>query len=130
MAGPGPGTARHLPEESPRPSPTATFSGAKPKAQNPRPPTMATTLKSAGANAGMRNRDSALSIPIATAANDTMGRNGSMIRVSFTVMSVFPGTASNPSASARTIGSEKSTATRTKTDNRIPRNVNSRFASR
>ncbi len=63
-----------------------------------------TTLKSAGDSAGMPKRPSALSMPIATAANETSGRKGIITRVSRTVSSAFPGASSKPGAIVATIG--------------------------
>ncbi len=64
------------------------------------PPTRSRrTLKSAGERAGIPKRSSAFSIPIATAAKDTSGRNGIITRVSRTVSSALPGSFSKPGAS-------------------------------
>jgi hypothetical protein len=63
---------------------------------------MVTRLNIAGAAAGIPNRPCALSIPMASAAKETMGRNGSMIRVSVIVMSILPG--SKPGARNSTRG--------------------------
>ena len=67
--------------------------------------TMVATLNIAGDSAGMKNRCSALSIAIITAAMATIARNGNMMRVSRIVSSIFPGTPRNPSAYSRTSGS-------------------------
>jgi hypothetical protein len=63
-----------------------------------------TTLKSAGDSAGTPKRPSAFSMPIATAANETSGRNGIITRVSRTVSSAFPGASSKPGAIVATSG--------------------------
>ncbi len=61
---------------------------------------MVATLNIAGDSAGMKNRWSEFSMPITAAAIATNVRNGSMIRVSRTVSSSFPGTARYSPANA------------------------------
>ena len=55
-------------------------------------------LKKLEAMAGAPKMCLALSIPIASAASDTIRMNGYMIRVSLTVSSNLPGTAWEPAA--------------------------------
>ena len=77
----------------PTDQPRATAAGEKPAAQSPRPHSTDTTLNMAGAKAGKPKRSSAFSMPMATAAKETRGRNGIMTRVRSTVNSALPGTA-------------------------------------
>ncbi len=59
---------------------------------------MKTTLKSAGDEAGMKNRRSAFSMPMQAAATATSIRNGMLMRVSEIVRRVLPSCSSNPGA--------------------------------
>jgi hypothetical protein len=61
-------------------------------------------LKSAGERVGMPKRSFALSIFIATAANETSSRNGIMTRVRKTVRAVLFGSSSKPGARVATRG--------------------------
>ena len=81
------------PRSVPTDQPRATAAGENPAVQRPRPHSTDTTLNMAGANAGKPKRSSAFSIPMATAAKDTRGRNGIMTRVSIAVNSALPATA-------------------------------------
>ena len=90
---------------------------------------MATTLKSAGDSAGMPKRPSALSMPIATAANETSGRNGIITRVSRTVSSALPGASSKPGAIPATSGQASTTPSTTTRPSATPRKVSTRLAS-
>ena len=106
----------------------ATWAGANPAHHSPAAHAIATRLKTAGANAGVPKRWCALSIPMATAANDTRGRNGSMTRVSRTVASCLPGTLSNPGASTRTSGSASTKPSTTSAPSSAASTVMSRLA--
>ncbi len=98
------------PSSVPRAQPITTCSRGSPRAQRTPAHTIATRLKSAGERAGMPNRSSALSIPIATAAKETSSRNGIMTRVRKTVRAAFPGSSSKPGARADTSGQAKTIA--------------------
>ena len=67
--------------------PTDGISGTRTNAQ-----TIVAMLNIAGASAGTKKWCSELSMPITAAATATMGRNGSIIRVSRIVSSSLPGT--------------------------------------
>ena len=85
------------------------MSGTRANAQ-----TIVATLYIAGDSAGMKNRCSELSIPIHAAATATNERNGSMIRVSSTVSSSFPGTLRKAPANMLTSGSANTIPTTTR----------------
>ena len=87
------------------PSRATTCSGGRPSAHSNAAHAIVTTLNSAGESAGTPKRSSAFSIPIATAAKDTSGRNGIMTRVSRTVSSALPGLAArSPERATATSG--------------------------
>ena len=89
-----------VPSNVPRAQPITTVRRSSPRLQSRDAQRIVTRLKSEGARAGAPYRSSAFSIPIATAAKETMGRKGSMIRVRTTVISALPAICSNPGARA------------------------------
>ena len=76
----------------------------------------------------MPKRSSALSIPIATAAKETSGRNAIITRVRRMVSAAFPGSSSKPGARAETSGQAKTTARTTTTPSRTASRVRTRLA--
>ena len=98
------------PASVPSAQPSTIWSGLRPIRQSTTAHAIVTTLKSAGDSAGMPKRPSALSMPIATAANETSGRKGIITRVSRTVSSAFPGASSKPGAIVATSGQARAMA--------------------
>ena len=118
------------PTSVPTAHPRTTCSGGRPIAHRTAPQATVITLKSAGERAGQPKRSSAFSMPIATAAKETRGRNGIMIRVSRIVSAVFPAAPSNPGAIFDTIHGAKTTPRTTSADRTTARNVRTRLARR
>ena len=118
------------PASVPNAQPTTTCSTSRPRAQSATAHRIVTTLKSAGDSAGMPKRPSAFSTPIATAANDTNGRNGIITRVRRTVSSALPGASSKPGAIVATIGQARSMATSTSAPRATARKVRTPFVRR
>ena len=118
------------PSSVPTAQPTATWTALNPMAQSKAPQRIATRLNMAGESAGVEKRSSAFSIPMATAANETRGRNGIMTRVRRTVSSVLPGTSPKPGASRATRGSAKTMPNTTSTPRIAVSRVNSRDTRR
>ena len=117
------------PSSVPSAHPTATWAGANPIRQSARPQPMVTRLNIAGESAGMAKRSCALSMPMVTAAKETRGRNGSITRVSATVVSVLPGTTSKPGAIACTSGRANTSPSATTTPRTAASSVSRREAS-
>ena len=96
------GTAPRRRAACPTAQPSATCAGPKPSAHRARRPHDRDHVEHRRRQRpAMPKRSCALSIPMATAAKETRGRNGSMTRVRRTVSSVLPGTLSKPGRQRR-----------------------------
>ncbi len=118
------------PASVPNAQPRTTWSAPRPIRYRTAAQRIATALKRAGESAGMPKRPSALSIPIATAAKDTSGRNGIITRVSRTVSSALPGASSKPGAIPVTIGQARITPTTTSAPRTTATKLKTRLARR